>query len=268
MSGYLSRIVQTAVRSSGQLRPLAGSVFDPPTEPIRAFPTTLNDAPVVIDFQVPALPSPSTTNQSTAPGNPSPESYLHNYQRLQPRLQESLAPIDSQVTSPRYPQIAGIHPTGTSGENFTTPQKAESRKNSLTPASKIKRRSDQDSEQSTLNSERFDRPVAESLTGQRNTAHPTATTPSSASSQSQKNVPQPLVPAQRAATQPAVTARFQQPFIRNQHNQRAPEPSVEIHIGRIEVLAVQPPAPPAPTPRRDRTTSLTEYLAGRNGRRS
>jgi hypothetical protein len=46
----------------------------------------------------------------------------------------------------------------------------------------------------------------------------------------------------------------------------APEPDVEVHIGRIEVVAVQPPAPRAPAPRQSRTTSLDDYLSSRSGR--
>ena len=46
---------------------------------------------------------------------------------------------------------------------------------------------------------------------------------------------------------------------------RAEEPAVQVHIGRIEVLAVQPPAPAAPAPRRETATRLADYLAARNG---
>ncbi len=44
-------------------------------------------------------------------------------------------------------------------------------------------------------------------------------------------------------------------------------PDVQVHIGRIEVLAVQQQAPATLAPRRERTTSLADYLAGRNGRK-
>jgi hypothetical protein len=44
------------------------------------------------------------------------------------------------------------------------------------------------------------------------------------------------------------------------------DPDVQVHIGRIEVLAVQQQAPATPAPRRERTTSLADYMAGRNGR--
>jgi hypothetical protein len=43
---------------------------------------------------------------------------------------------------------------------------------------------------------------------------------------------------------------------------RAEEPEVQVHIGRVEVIAVQPPAP---TPRREKATRLADYLTARNG---
>jgi hypothetical protein len=46
----------------------------------------------------------------------------------------------------------------------------------------------------------------------------------------------------------------------------AQDQSVEIRIGRVEVLAVAPPAPGRPAASQNRTTSLADYLARRNGR--
>jgi hypothetical protein len=45
----------------------------------------------------------------------------------------------------------------------------------------------------------------------------------------------------------------------------ADEPEVQVHIGRIEVLAVQPQPPATPAPRRETATRLADYLAARNG---
>jgi hypothetical protein len=44
-----------------------------------------------------------------------------------------------------------------------------------------------------------------------------------------------------------------------------PPDEIEIHIGRIEVIAVPPPAPRAPKPP-DRSVSLDDYLSRRHGR--
>jgi hypothetical protein len=57
----------------------------------------------------------------------------------------------------------------------------------------------------------------------------------------------------------------QLPQLRNRPQQ---EPQVQVHIGRIEVIAAAPQPPRVPTPRPSRATSLADYLAGRNGRSS
>lgn len=44
------------------------------------------------------------------------------------------------------------------------------------------------------------------------------------------------------------------------------EPEIQVHIGRIEVIAAAPQPPRVPSPRPNRATSLADYLAGRNGR--
>jgi hypothetical protein len=46
-------------------------------------------------------------------------------------------------------------------------------------------------------------------------------------------------------------------------------PDVHIHIGRVELTALQPPAPrPAPRREEKKPMSLEEYLRQRDGRRS
>jgi hypothetical protein len=49
-------------------------------------------------------------------------------------------------------------------------------------------------------------------------------------------------------------------------NRPPQEPDIQIHIGRIEVIAAAPQPPRVPSPRANRATSLADYLAGRNGR--
>ena len=69
----------------------------------------------------------------------------------------------------------------------------------------------------------------------------------------------------RHATPPFATELNVVQPAQQQKAARAEEPQVQVHIGRIEVLAVQPPAPAAPTPRRETATRLADYLAARNG---
>ncbi len=56
------------------------------------------------------------------------------------------------------------------------------------------------------------------------------------------------------------------PAVKPQRNQAASSDDIQIHIGRIEVIAVPPPAPrPVPAPAR-KSLSLDEYLQGSHGR--
>jgi hypothetical protein len=78
-------------------------------------------------------------------------------------------------------------------------------------------------------------------------------------------VPPPTLPARRDSRGSATAAPL---FNRglNPGRRAAEEPAIQVHIGRIEVIAATPPPPRAPAPRPNRSTSLTDYLAGRNGR--
>jgi len=272
MSGYLSRIVQTAARTSQPLRPLAGSVFGAPAE--QAQSTRLNNEPFIVETEVPA-PSPdsSTTQRHTAgiPSSTEPESFLENYQPLQPRqqlfsrpLQDSRVPFETSQMQPQdHPQAAESNQSRTNpryvGTSPATAQRASSNAPQATDkrsfAPRITRRSEMHQERSTTRPAQSDQ-TADSSNQQPQQAESKLSAQLTSSNQTQT-----------AAAQPANMVRPQQPPIRDQRAAPAPEPSIEIHIGRIEVLAVQPPAPPAPAPRRDRTTSLADYLAGQNGRR-
>jgi hypothetical protein len=71
----------------------------------------------------------------------------------------------------------------------------------------------------------------------------------------------PFLRAAVAAKPPAPSPPLSLPRNRTQQ-----EPQVQVHIGRIEVIAAVPQPPRVPTPRPNRATSLADYLAGRNGR--
>ena len=67
----------------------------------------------------------------------------------------------------------------------------------------------------------------------------------------------------------AVPGRGYGSAARNDRGQRMSQPQadeIQIHIGRVEVIAMHPPAPRAvPAPVR-KSQSLDEYLRGSNGR--
>jgi hypothetical protein len=71
----------------------------------------------------------------------------------------------------------------------------------------------------------------------------------------------PLLPSAVAAMPPRAAPQLSRP-----QNRPAQEPDIQVHIGRIEVIAAAPQAPRAPSTRPNRATSLADYLAGHNGR--
>jgi hypothetical protein len=280
MSGYLSRIVHTAASSRGRLHPLTGSIYGEPAESARAFSTQLKDEPFAIDSEE----STASKTERVVVSNPSAralEEFLQNYQPLQPPTsqpdQESRANFESRfqpmhdnptsaeaALSQRDSHSAEITPASEAPErdHASTPRVADSTGDKHASAKHIARRSEvlpPHSDQSdTVNTESSNRRAEQSSSKDR--------APLFASDQTQLVAPQVLIPAQSAQKQRTPEPRTQQPSMREQRSQSKQESSIEIHIGRIEVLAVQPPAPSAPAPRRDRTTSLADYLARQNGR--
>jgi hypothetical protein len=67
---------------------------------------------------------------------------------------------------------------------------------------------------------------------------------------------------------PALAARAPNagPQLSLPKNRPPQEPEIQVHIGRIEVIAAAPQPPRVSSPRPNRATSLADYLAGRNGR--
>lgn len=269
MSGYLSRIVQSASRSSG-LRPLAGSVFGKPAED--PHPSRLSDGPFTVDSEVPAWPAGTSTTQCNATGNPSSlatPADLQNYQPLQPR-QASLTPFETLIAaSNEPPQAAGLTPAQRSSQSVEIHpgrvRAADLSKDRQTFAKQIASRAEMVPQQPTSRSAQSGPLTREQENHRPDPDERDLRAPSISSNQTQIFPPQARIPAQPAQKQ--VATRLQQPAFRDRQTEPAQEPSIEIHIGRIEVLAVQPPAPAVPAPRRDRSTSLADYLAGRNGGR-
>jgi len=74
--------------------------------------------------------------------------------------------------------------------------------------------------------------------------------------------PQPLLRPSTAARPPAV-----QPHLAMPKSRPPQEPEIQVHIGRIEVIAATPQPSRVPPPRPNRATSLADYLAGENGRK-
>lgn len=283
MSGYLSRIVQTAARSSQPLRPLAGSVFGSPAEQTQT--SHLNNAPFVVEAEIPAIASDTSAHQHRAariPTSPAPESFLENYQPLQPGQQPIQQPIQQPRQDIRAPFNSPVMPAQSrslateSNQARSNQHSAEDvralalRADSIAPqtpdnhafAPTIASKTEEPQDQSASRLAQS-RPATEGINQKPQKVEPISNAQPTSKNPTVPVASQTLIPAQRSQM-----ARPQQQPMRDQRPQPAPEPHIEIHIGRIEVLAVQPPAAAAPAPRRDRSTSLADYLAGQNGRRS
>jgi hypothetical protein len=86
--------------------------------------------------------------------------------------------------------------------------------------------------------------------------------PRAASALPQRVEPQRVEPLLR----PAMTAKPPSAGPQLSKNRPPQEPEIQVHIGRIEVIAAAPQPPRVSSPRPNRATSLADYLAGRNGR--
>ena len=270
MSGYLSRIVQSASGSSRQLRPLAGSIFGVPTEPERALPPRFNDEPLIVETEAHASTSDTSNSQRPATAgqsHQSSETVFRNYQPLQPRREsnppqfhENLARFELPHSSTReHSHAAEVSLISSPRADSTTPQTADTAEVKHAFTARIAQRT----------------PQAPDVVREHAALHA-----EQSASAALNGLPPNVDPAERKdSAQSILTDRPQLASRRmldsakllslgDQRTQHPAEPNIEIHIGRIEVLAVQPPAPPTPSPRRDRTTSLADYLAGQNGRRS
>jgi hypothetical protein len=264
MSGYLSRIVHTAAGSEHRLHPLAGSVYSAPAAEPAAAPAA----------------TPQFTAAETGPVDKplsapvAPPSILDNYQPLQPhrpdsaRLESPLAHstarphADGPAIAQRSGQPAQSHAVDDQATNFTPANR--------NPAQRVADKSDKDAPQSAPIAAQSEPVAANNPNHSSESANSEKTAAQHTRNPAQILTPQAVSPVRPARKHevPSLNALPQQQPRREQRIQTPQQPDIQIHIGRIEVLAVQPPAPPAPAPRRDRTTSLADYLSGQSGRRS
>jgi hypothetical protein len=94
--------------------------------------------------------------------------------------------------------------------------------------------------------------------------------PESGSPEATREVPrfEPIIPKDLSPVR-AAAGLVRRPRVELPPGPRSPQPpadEIQIHIGRIEVVAVQPAAPRPATPPARKALSLDEYLSRRNGR--
>ena len=254
MSGYLGRLLQTTARNRQRLRPLAGSIFTDSADEMQNSGQEQELGEIertVVSRVAPGLNAMAHAEE--------PIGYLENYEPLHPRRREAEADRSGSVESSntwRTDRDANEQHLERRiqwhGEDLYTA------KSPGADADSMRIRSEMDWEGS-----RADNGPAHAD----HVTHDAAKNPEIARARgelvSQRTV-QPIVTA-RETVQPSWLQGGPPP--QAPRNAGSQVPDVQVHIGRIEVLAVQQQAPATLAPRRERTTSLADYLAGRGGRK-
>ncbi len=272
MSGYLGRMLQAAVGNELRLHPMAGSIYgERDTSAELSLRPDLGE-PLRTEDQDPAqsertvvsrgLAAPVATTQAAAPA-----AFFEQYEPLQPprRRPEAHRPGAAELSSQPRADLDAPY-----GHDPVRAMKSYHEPSDTTP--RMRDRSDVDGDapqvRGGLNLQDVpSKAAADRATGVTGEQSVTVARDRNATPTLGELTPRDAAPTVASAVQAWPAARHQTiPRHQAAHPRRTEEPEVQVHIGRIEVLAVQPPAPTVPAPRRERTTSLADYLAGRNGR--
>jgi hypothetical protein len=285
MSGYLGRMVAAAGASKPSLHPFAGSIYENGAQSWAGRPNTGRDADATDGPERHLIVEADDDGHEAADRSRTPLVA----RRAVPDAQNPAALVSDYA--PLYPQrhdnrLAPVSPASSRTSNLveqelTLPQAApaELAAEDAPANNRLGRRAVGD----PLTGEAASRllPLAPTVTRSPSAAGRAAAIESTTSSSTGRdtssgvaprtadNQPREVARAVTAAPLPARAApprhadsRTREPF----RSSGATDQSVEIHIGRVEVLAVTPPAPRTPTANQSRTTSLADYLARRSGR--
>jgi hypothetical protein len=278
MSGHLGRMITAASAREPRLHPFAGSIYGQGRQSWAATPTARTDADaadpeqnLVVEVTGDAREAddrsrPRLTTQRRAPD-------VHN---------AAAAAADDYV--PLYPQRRDNRPqpasrlSGPAEENLTAAQARPAelaRDDGHTPGRRDGHAAaDRHSGEATSRLHPLMVTPVPGVASRSAAIVPTAIRSTSRSAP--RTADHPPQDIERALTPVPVQPRFPVPAAPHRDSpsatseafrgSAAEDRSVEIHIGRVEVLAVAPPAQRAPAASGSRTTSLTDYLARRNGR--
>lgn len=267
MSGYLERMLRSTARNEHRLRPLAGSIFG---KRENALTLGLDGGPGKMaksgeesewgENRQPTV-SPGTSARDAKAHAEDPVAWPRDYAPLQ-------APRRGRVTSGTGRQEAGDLSRADTDKNANDERhfvrRVEQLGEELRATVKPGSRSDATGGRAVtdLGGSLANRSPEQTERITRNAVEIRESEQTRGELVSQRAV-QPIVTARQSAYS---SERQNGPLHDSARNAAAETPDVQVHIGRIEVVAVQPQAPALPTPRRPRTTSLADYLAGRNGR--
>ena len=227
MSGYLQRLVDAASGRSGSVYPRTGSIFSPRLDDIRAPLQGWEETE-----HVTAAPSPPHARPaSRAVKPPEPPRRARPRSGHVPLLPQPLA-LDSDANVSASPSAPAA----------LTPRPVD----------------DLDASPEEPPAERVGRPPAADTE-----FHITVAAPARSASDAFR----PVMKSARVSEPAASAVQPTRPLPGNRHAAPAAQPpdDIQIHIGRIEVTAVPPPVPRAPSAH-DPKLSLDAYLNRRNGR--
>jgi hypothetical protein len=259
MRGYLRRALESARGAEQRLKPLTGSVYAgnarrpefrglswgeeteflraAPGAPVRGVPSETQSVWAAVDPPPPPRHEPGAAFSESG----------RDFGQPQPTTSDHLPRV---LPQPLLAQLPGRAPEALRVEfaPASSPFAAPVRPGIATPASAVPAGPRPEARGTSPASEERLLPVPSS--------------PESAPAPAIKPQPAPpLLPVRVATRPPAAAAQLS-----NQARRAAEEPDIQVHIGRIEVIAATPPPPRAPAARPNRSTSLADYLAGRNGR--
>lgn len=261
MSGYLGRLLRAAVRSERRLHPMAGSIYgERDAAPESTFATDLGEPYGIAEDQHSAgseraVASPGPTAPITTRQAAEPMAFFEQYEPLQPprRRHEAYTPHAAELSSSTRSDRAASHEHDPDRAMATSREGFE-RNNGDGDAAQVRRGATLRETQSHATGVRADGDAGERFSTSARDRDPTQT--------QNERISQSAAPEHQGRS---ASRRENWPRREGTPQTRTNEPQAEVHIGRIEVLAVQPPAP-ASAPRRERTTTLADYLAGRSGR--
>lgn len=286
MSGYLGRMLTAAGAHKPSLHPFAGSIYENGAQSWAARPTARSDADAAADPERHLVVEANDdgreadvrlrtplVSQRAARDAQNPAAPVSDYAPLYPQHRdERFAPV-----SPPSPRISNP-----AEQELTLPQATpaepagEDRRASSRPGDRAGRGRQTGDASSRLLPLAPTVTRAPSATGRAAAIESTVTSPvgrdgtsSSVAPRTADNPPRQIGRAMTTADFPAHAAPQRRSEAATREFSRgagAEDQSVEIHIGRVEVLAVAPPAPRTPAASQNRTTSLADYLARRNGR--
>ena len=239
MNGYLQRLAAGAIRPARSIHPVVGTLYAPMShQQSMEFPEEVH-----VETSLPQTPAGPETSPFESPLVKSFEPQLrrrHSDAGLQ------IAPRRSG--SKENPSLAGIG-GATVEESALLHGSGQSAATSAGPSEVTEDIHESSAEPASLSSEYH--PLVRTS--------PVSSSPNSPALSEPHNLREIRASASPQNNRGAGSTRPAQP-------QHEPD-EIQIHIGRIEVTAVQPAATPRPAPKeRNKSVSLDEYLSRRNGR--